>query len=236
MKRNLLFGATVLFAGSLFAADSTPQDDVINAAKKLADSANYSWKATVTVPEGSQFRPGPTEGKIEKDGFTYVSMSRRDTKTEIIMKGDKAAVNSPDNGWQALSELDDQGPGRFMGAMVRNFKSPAAQASELATNAASLKLDGDVYSGDLTENGAKSMLRFGGRRGGGGGGPEISNAKGSVKFWVKDGMLSKFEVKVQGSVSFNGNDRDIDRTTTTEITDVGATKVTVPDEAKKKLS
>jgi hypothetical protein len=37
-------------------------------------------------------------------------------------------------------------------------------------------------------------------------------------------------------MSFNGNDIDQDRTTTVVIKDVGTTKVTVPDEAKKKLS
>jgi hypothetical protein len=37
-------------------------------------------------------------------------------------------------------------------------------------------------------------------------------------------------------MSFNGNDREIDRTTTVEIKDVGTTKLTVPEEAKKKLS
>jgi hypothetical protein len=36
-------------------------------------------------------------------------------------------------------------------------------------------------------------------------------------------------------VSFNGNDRDIDRTTTVEIKDVGTTKIQVSDDAKKKL-
>ena len=45
----------------------------------------------------------------------------------------------------------------------------------------------------------------------------------------------KDDVKVQGKVSFNGNDRDVDRTTTVEIKDIGSTKVQVPDDAKKKL-
>ena len=39
-----------------------------------------------------------------------------------------------------------------------------------------------------------------------------------------------------GKVSFNGNDRDVDRATTVEVKDVGTTKVEVPDGAKKKLS
>ncbi len=63
----------------------------------------------------------------------------------------------------------------------------------------------------------------------------VTKPKGSVKFWVKDGVLTKYEFKVKGSVSFNDNNMDVDRTTTTEVKDVGATTVTVADEAKKKL-
>ena len=40
---------------------------------------------------------------------------------------------------------------------------------------------------------------------------------------------------VEGSVSFNGQDRDVNRTTTVEIKDVGATKIEVPAEAKAKM-
>jgi hypothetical protein len=53
---------------------------------------------------------------------------------------------------------------------------------------------------------------------------------------VKDGAVSKLEYDLQGSINFNGQDRDIDRTTTIEIKDVGSAKVQVPEEAKKKLS
>jgi len=40
MKRNILFSATILLASSLLAADSSPKDDVTNAAKKLAAKDN----------------------------------------------------------------------------------------------------------------------------------------------------------------------------------------------------
>lgn len=69
----------------------------------------------------------------------------------------------------------------------------------------------------------------------GGNGPEISGAEGSAKFWVKDGTVAKYSFTVQGTMSFNGNDREINRTTTVEIKDVGTTKVEGPEEAKKKL-
>lgn len=66
--------------------------------------------------------------------------------------------------------------------------------------------------------------------------PTIEGAKGNATFWVKEGSLTKFSYQVQGKVSFNGNDRDVDRTTTIEIKDVGTTKFEVPEAALKKAS
>ncbi|MGD0252295.1 MAG: hypothetical protein ABSC01_06315 [Verrucomicrobiota bacterium] len=232
MKKSILFGTLALLAGPLIAADSSPKDDVIGAAQKLAATASYSWNQTVVVPESAQFKPGPTDGKTEKGGATYVKMSFGDNTTEIVMKGDKAAVTDPDGDWQSITNLenDSEGPGRFLVGMVRNFRAPAAQATNLVASVKELKKDGDVYAGDLTEDGAKELLTF--RRGGG---ATVSNPKGSVKFWVKDGQLSKYEYAVQGKVDFNGNEVDVDRDTTVVIKDVGATKVVVPDGAKKVL-
>jgi hypothetical protein len=233
MKTTILLGAIALLSGSILAADSGPKQDVIGAAKNLGDKANYSWKTTVTVPEGTQFRPGPIEGKTEKDGFTILNITVRDNTRQAVLKGNKGAVTDQDGAWQSLADQENsEGRGRFLAMMVRNFKAPAAQAVELASGAKELNKEGDVYAGQLTEDAAKTLLRF--RRGGDG--PTVNNAKGSVKFWVKDGLLSKYEFKVQGSITFNNNDVDVDRTTVVEIKDVGATKVEVPAEAKSKLS
>jgi len=145
-------------------------------------------------------------------------------------------VTNQEGEWQSLAEVEqEEGFGRFRAMMARNLRTPAVQAADLAAAAKDLKKDGDAYSGELTEDGAKTFLSFR-PRGAGGDGPTISNAKGSVKFWLKDGELSKYEFKVSGKVSFNGNDRDVDRATTVEIKDVGTTKVEVPEGAKKKLS
>ena len=231
MKKHILIGAIAMLAGSLLAADSSPKDDVTSAAKKLGGSANYSWHTTVVVPEDAQFKPGPTDGKTEKGGLTYVKLSFGDNTAEFVKKGESAALTSPDGGWQSLTNMDsNQGPGRFMAGMVRNFKTPDGQAADLAAAAKELKKDGDVYSSDLTEDGAKTLLTF--RRGGA---ATVTNPSGSVKFWIKDGVLTKYEFKVKGSVSFNGNDIDVDRDTTVEIKDVGTTKMDAPDEAKKLL-
>jgi hypothetical protein len=232
MKKQIVIMALTALAGSLLAAE---KDDVISAAKKLGEKENYSWKTTVVVPESAQFKPGPTEGKAEKDGYTFVKLSFGGNTTQMVKKGDKVAFTNQDGDWQSPADAEgEQGPGRFMAGMARNFKAPAAQAVDVAEVTKELKKDGDVYAGDLTEEGAKNLMRF--RRGGGANAPAIKDAKGSAKFWIKDGVLSKFEYKVTGSMNFNGNDIDIDRATTVEIKDIGKTKVEVPEGAKKKLS
>lgn len=232
----------MIVASSLFAADA--KEEIAAAAKKLDEQANYTWTTTVAVPEGTPFSPGPTEGKVEKDGTMHVKSTRGDTTTEIIKKGDKTAFTNMDGQWQSLAEAEGQeGGGRFMGAMVRNVQTPVQQATNIIAGVKEFKKDGDALVGDLTEDAAKSLLQFrGGRRGGGagggagGGGPTISDAKGSAKFWIKDGVIAKFEFKVSGKMDFNGNQMDQDRTTTVEIKDVGKTKVEVPEAAKAKLS
>ena len=236
MKRNILFATLAVLTGSLVAANAAPKDDVMAAAKKLADQSNYSWKSTVDVAGGQGGRMGgPTEGKTEKGGLTWLSMTRGENTMVAVLKGDKGALKTQD-GWQSVSEAaaDDQGPGRWLGRMLQTFKAPAAQAEDVAGKTKELKKDGDAIASDLTEDGAKSLLTMGGRAGGNT--PEISDAKGSVKFWIKDGVLHKWELKVKGKVSFNGNDREVDRTTTVEIKDIGSTKIEVPEEAQKKLS
>jgi hypothetical protein len=235
MKRHFLFGTMTLLAASLLQTNAASKDDVTAAAKKLADKDNYSWKQKTENAGGGGFGGGTGEGKVEKEGCLWVSMTMRDNTIEAVKKGEKGAIKTQD-GWQSFSEASsgDPGPATFMARRLQNYRAPAAQVEELASKVGELKQDGEVYSGELTEEGAKSQLMFGGRAGGNA--PEISGAKGSVKFWIKDGMPSKYEIKVQGKVSFNGNDRDIDRTTTVEIKDIGTTKIEIPDEAKKKLS
>jgi len=211
---------------------------------KLAAKNNYSWKTTVEAAGGGggggRFRPGPTEGKTEKDGFTFLSMTRGENTMEAVLKGGKGALKTPD-GWKSLVEATEGGgdgqpnPARFIGRMLQNFKTPAAQAEDLAAKAKDLKKSDDAYTGELTEEGVKELLTFGPRPGGGNA-PTPSNAKGSVKFWIKDGAITKYETNGTRKGQFNGESMDIERTTTVEIKDVGKTKVEVPDDARKKLS
>lgn len=265
MKRNVLLSTIVLaagslVAGSLLAADAGPKDSVKAAVKKLADAGGYSWKSTSQSAgggggggRGRGGAGGSVEGKMGKDGIAHVTTTLGENTAEAYIKGDKRALKGQE-GWQSLSELPQGGGRRAGGAgaaagaggrggrgaglgmfALRNVKPAAVQAEELLGKVKEIKSADGVYSGDLTEEGVKSLLTFGGGRAGGNA-PEISGAKGSAKFWVKDGTLTKYEFNVQGKRTTQNGDVDINRTTTVEIKDVGTTTVTVPEEAMKKLS
>jgi hypothetical protein len=223
---------------SIASVQAGPADDVKAAAKQLAEKGGYSWTTTTESATGGGRRFGPTEGKVGKDGLMHIKTTAGANTIEAVVHGSKRAIKTQD-GWQTPDELSDggggQGGGRFFSRRLMNTKPPADEAQDLVTHARNLTMTDGAYAGELTEQGVRSLLSFG-RGGGGGGGAEVSNGKGKVKFWVKDGLLTKYEYQVQGTMSFGGNERDIDRTTTVEIKNVGSTTVTVPEEAKRKLS
>jgi len=255
MIRRMLIGTLAVLAGSAVVASAAPKEEVQDAAKKLSDDKSYSWKQNSEnlAQGGGQgggrggFGGGAQEGKTEKDGLTHLTMSFGDNRTDIIIKGDKGAVKTED-GWKSFAELSQggndggqPGPQRFIARMAQNFKGPATQVEDLVKNVKDLQKDEGAFKGELTEEGAKQLLSFGGRRRPNADanaqpqGPQVTNPKGSVRFWVENGVLTKYEYTVTGTMSFNGNDIDINRKTTVEIKDVGSTKVEVPDDAKAKL-
>jgi len=232
MKTKPFLVSVLTLAGSCLIAQAAANDHVSKAVKKLADTGNYSWKAT---SESSQWNPGPTIGKTQKNGPTLVRRTFGDNTFQSVHHGEKAATQTQD-GWRSLSELEantDDNRSRFAAMMLRNFEAPAAEALRLLKNIPDLSLADGVYAGKLSEDGVKSMLTF---RRGGTGGPEVRDSSGSVRFWVKDGVLAKYQYTVKGTMTWNNNDMEIDRTTTVEISDIGSTKIELPEAAKEKLS
>lgn len=236
MLKTPCVAALSLFLLTSLPARGAGKEDLQAAVKKLADAGSYAWTSKTETSGGPGV--GTAEGAAEKDGFTIVKLNVFDNDFTLVKKGDKGAVKT-DEGWQSFDELAGPAPGdqpnrgRFIGMMMRNYRTPVEVAQHLAAAAKDLKPSGDAVEADLTEAGAKDLLTFRGRQDGQG--PEISGAKGTAKFWLKDGGVSKIEYHLQGSVNFNGEDRDIDRTTTIEIKDVGKAKAEVPEEARKKV-
>ena len=224
MKRDVLLFALALMAGPLF-ADPTG-DDVTSAVRKLGDIGDYSWHSTFT--DSGDSPSASTDGETAIDGFTYVTVSFGGGVSQFATKGGTVAITDPGGNWQPLAMLDPhQEANRFMLSLVRNFKTPAAQAAALASAVMVFKKDGDVYSGALTEDGANMLLAVEGGA--------VTNAFGSVKFWITDGVLTEYEYKVKGTVNSGGGDQDLSRDATAEIKYVGTTRVTMPNGAKSLL-
>ncbi len=240
----LLVAVSGLIAAISLQAGS-PKEDVAAAAKKLADQPSYSWSTTTEV-EGAQFRPDPTTGKTEKGGFTIVSQEVQDTSVVAVRKGDKAVVKTS-AGWKTADELPQPGGGggrdpaareAMMGRRLLNAKTPADEAGGYADKVKELKLADGVIGGELTEEGAKELVAVGrrGAGGAGGGANAAKDAKGTVKYWIKDGMLSKVELKVSGKITGrDGEERNMSRNTVTEIKNIGSTRVEVAEDVRKKL-
>jgi hypothetical protein len=240
MLRTILSAVAILACSATFAL-ADPKDDISAALQKLTDAGSYTWNTTTDAQGG--FGSGTQVGKTA-NGVTSVTINSsfgdNQVTLEFILKDGQVAIKN-DDGWHTPQELADAdgggGPGRFAGRMAQNFKAPAAQALAQIDNLTNIQVADGVYSADFTEEGAKQLLTLGRRRPAADGqGPQVSNAKASVKMWIADGALTKTEMHVAGTVSFNGNDRDIDRTTTTEFSAVGSTTVDIPPEAAAKLA
>jgi hypothetical protein len=244
MKNTVLAG--LLFVAAAASAQAfDDKDDIRAAAKKLADAPNYSWTSTTKNnaetpgPGAGRGGPGAMEGKTEKDGVTWFSMKMGENTFETAMKGEKYAMKFKDT-WMGSADAPAGGqPGRpdpsmFATRLMKNLRPVAQNVTEAIDKLKEIKSEGGgVYSGEFTPEGAKDQLAPKG--GQGNTPPAVSDAKGSVKIWVKDGTIVKIESTLQGKVTMGTREIAMDRTVTTEIKDIGSTKIELPDEAKKKL-
>ncbi len=239
MLRRILPLALIVLIPAMVQAGG-PKEELIAAVKNLADSPNYSWTTKV---EGG-FSAGSGEGKTEKDGATSLAVTLGDDSYQVIIKGDKAAAKGT-GGWASLAELnrdaEEEGTGfspeRFLAASIEHFKTPAAQAKDVCDEIDEVQKSGDVFKADLKPETIKKLLSFLRRRAVAANPAqiEVKDPRGTARFWVRDRVLAKMEVHLQGAVKFNSNERTIDRTTITTIKDVGSTKVVVPEESREKL-
>ncbi len=236
MKRIIVLSLVGMVANALCAADTSPKEKVTKAATSVGDKMNYSWASSTLEADGSPGRLGTIEGKAEKGGVTCLSFSVGGLPVEVCMKGEKGAAKALE-GWQTFDEIAQAGgTAAAVVRYLRSYKAPVAETATLAGKAKELKEVDGAITGELKEDAVKEMVLFGTRQREGQEPPKTTDLKGSVKFWLKNGALNKFEIKVAGKETTGERETDINRTTTVEIKDVGTTKMDVPDGAKAKLT
>jgi hypothetical protein len=95
-------------------------------------------------------------------------------------------------------------------------------------------VDADGVSGTLTDLGAQLLLVRDGQK-------EIEprRAAGTFKLWIRDGMVVKYTVKLEGVLSvqtkMGRRNVEVHQTVNTTLKDIGTTRFEVPDEARRKL-
>ena len=95
-----------------------------------------------------------------------------------------------------------------------------------------LKSTNGRFEGELTEEGARDLMAFGRRPPGGGPAPTI---KGTLRFWVKAGELTKYEIATDITMNTPMGEMTMSPVTTVRLKEVGTTKFEVPAAAKMKL-
>ena len=230
-----ILGLIGILTSALPAAGASPKDTLIAATTQLGEKANYSWTASTREADGSSGPLGPIDGKAEKSGLTYLSFTIGSILVEVYRDGPKGAAQVLMGGWRTLDEVAGMGgtPATIV-RYVRAYKAPAGESAHLAGKVTDLKEADGAFSGDLKEDAVKELLLLGARSRQGQE-PQATGAKGSIRFWIEDGLLTKYEIKVQGKVTAGDRESTIDRTTTVELKKIGSTKMAVPPDAREKM-
>jgi hypothetical protein len=236
MKKSLIIGLIGLLAHTLCAADGGPKDKATKATKQLGDKANYSWTMTMKEGDGSPSRLGPIEGKANKDGLTYLSFSIGGIPVEVYMNSGKGTAKALE-GWQTFDEIAQTGgTAAAVVRFLRSYKAPGTDVKSLPEKVKEIKETEGTLSGELKEDAAKELLENTTPRREGQEAPKVANPKGTVKFWIQNDALTKYEVNIQGKVTTGDRESDVNRTTIIEIKDAGTTKLELPAEAKPKMT
>jgi hypothetical protein len=227
-------GSTTTWAGEA-------EDKLSDAVKKLADAANYTWTSSTEI-SGAPMRLSPTTGKTEKGGFTHLATEAFDNSIEVVRKGTNGVIKIADEPWKSPSELpepnfgggmpDPASMGAMFGRRLMAARTPSDDIEAALKRMKPLKIESDGISGEFTEQGIQEYLKESrrGRRF-----SEPKNAKGTVRVWIKDGVLVKSVLDTEATMEGPQGEMTMQTITTTEVKDVGTTKVVVPEDAKKKL-
>jgi len=243
MKNALLCAlAAACTAISSAAAAEDPREELIAAIKKLGDAPNFTY--TVTGSSSSNRRTRNThrtsEFQIEKPDLAYMALRYSNFTNVVVIKGTAGVIKTED-GWKTLADAESRvlSPGdarRQSRVAARGFLDDRGKVIQLAVTAAiekqaralkNLKFVDDAFIGELPPE------EFGGRTFGPGTGVVMpTKAQGTVKYWLKQGVLWKTETDTETEY---GEDDHVSSLTNIEYKNVGTTKIKIPDEAQKLL-
>jgi hypothetical protein len=219
---------------AILSVAADPVGDVQAALERLGGAGSYTWKSETKTGKGTPpNRQGPIEGVTEGEGATYFRFEMDGNVVETAFLGGHAAIRT-ETEWESDAEL--VGEREWIARRLGTFQAPAVEAGDLLTKLGKLKKGRrGVYTGALTPAGVTALLALRSRDSAVA--TVAPGASGSVTFWLSKGEITKYELEIRGKIMLKDYAQEVlvDRTTTVTISEVGATKVTLPEAAKKKL-
>jgi len=129
---------------------------------------------------------------------------------------------------------DSAGPEPAYSNLQDTLSRPHEEVAIIVAGATDLKVEGEVIRGTLSPTAAALLLVHPGQKN-----LTPLHASGTVRLWIKDGALQKYETRLEGRLAVEGGwgrrEVEVQQTATTTLSAVGTTKVEVPPEAQKKL-
>jgi hypothetical protein len=189
--------------------------------------------STVTGADGYAFTVRETpraevEGRYQKDRPAFFKADRID----FLKKGD-VLLYKRDDKWQQSKTGIQSDPLIVLGASakVRGARLPHEELALLQKHLRDVKKVEEkgqtIYRGDLAEEGARLLAKTEDR--------DVAR-RGTVRLWVDDkGRLERYEIVIRLRGKRGNAEVDGESSRTVTLKDIGATKVDVPDEAKKLL-
>ena len=123
-----------------------------------------------------------------------------------------------------------------MGAPARfpaGINLPHEELGLIMVNYTNLHMEGEVISGTLTQIGAELLIVPPGSKD-----APPEGATGTFRLWIKDGMVTKYELQLSAKTAPGGRSvrGGFSETITVVLTDIGSTPLNVPEAAKRRLT
>jgi hypothetical protein len=199
-------------------------------ASSWLSQTNYTWQRRVETSVNNSVHPLVITGTTQVGGrlgnaLTFVSASSIKGLTQAARLGDKVAIKSPTYDWRLAGTFPgDQGV--LVDSVFEELITPAEQASNIIASTEGIRRVDDGYFGDVDSTYAGEQLGL----------TNVINPSGSLHFELSGGQLSKYTLKLRGTIlGSNGGLDEIGKTMTVNILE-GSTNLKLPKAAYMKLA
>jgi len=154
--------------------------------------------------------------------------------TTSLVHHSSRSVFGRNTGIRSSSKFENERGRRSYSNLQMGLSHPHEELGVIVSSGIDLQAEGDTLTGSLTDLGAQLLLVRDGQT-------EITplQAAGTFTLWIRDGLVTRYQVKLQGVLAIKTGlgtrQIAVTQNTSTQISDIGTTSVEVPFEVMAKL-